>query len=54
MRRHLLEKGLLSEADITPADLQGFVSVMMINAMMPPGTIPEIPATAIGGDAYRW
>lgn len=54
MRRHLLEKGLLSEADITLADLQGFVSVMMINAMMPPGAIPEIPATAIGGDAYRW
>lgn len=50
MRRHLLDTGVAHEADITPEMLRpgGEISaVTLINAMLPPGTIPPIPMTDI-------
>lgn len=39
MRRDLLERGLLEEARITPADLFLFEQATLINSMLDPGTI---------------
>ena len=54
MRRHLLDAGLVSEADITPCELvpgnsAHITHALLINAMMPLGRAPEIPVSAIVG-----
>ena len=38
MRQRLLDEGVIQEADITPADLERYSQVSLINAMMPLGT----------------
>lgn len=47
MRRHLLEIGAIREADISVKSMQKFRSVILINAMLPLGTMPEIPISSI-------
>lgn len=52
MRRRLIESGQASEADITPEMLTpgnplGITGVILINAMMPPGTLPPVPLNCV-------
>ena len=50
MRRHLLETGMIEEADITPDMLRpgnGISEVILINAMLPPGSVAPIPVRQI-------
>ena len=52
MRQHLLNEGLIKEADLTLADLApdnplGITRVTLINAMLPPATAPVIPIDKI-------
>ena len=52
MLRHLLDSGLVTEFDLTPADILpgnslGITHAIMINAMLPPDSAPVIPVTQI-------
>ena len=52
MRRHLLESGIITAHPLTPADILpgnalGITHAILINAMLPPDTAPEIPVASI-------
>ncbi len=52
MRRHLLDSGVVEEAEVTPSMLmpgnsEGVTEVMLVNAMLPPGALPPVPLSRI-------
>lgn len=52
MRRELIDRGIAKEAHISPDMLRqgnsmGITEVFLINAMMPPGTLPPVPISRI-------
>ncbi|MBI2967661.1 MAG: aminotransferase class IV [Bacteroidetes bacterium] len=46
-RRRLIDEGLIYPVKITTADLNKYISLKMINAMLPPDLSPELPINNI-------